>query len=533
VLALGVLLRVRQYAGRRSLWLDELSVALNLASRDFLDLLRPLDYNQAAPVLFLWVQELATRVGGFGELSLRFAPLLCGVALLPVAWLAARRLLEPWAAVCAVLLLAVSPLLVWHANEVKPYAGDALASAVMLVLALRTLDAPTDAARWRWLLIGGIVALLGSTPAVFVLGGVALALLLEPAIRRSAAALRRTAGTLVAWAGTFVVVYLAFYRPVAQSGFMQRYWQEEFLRIDATLPGRLWREATRLIEAAFLPYVEGSALTVAASIGVALTAIGVVYVGRRHGVSRAVLLVTPLALAGLASLLRRYPLEPRLFLFAVPPLALLLLEGVSAFEVRRAPTLRLVGFAALFGISVLSASWRLVRRPMHREETRTVVEEYERKTRGEPVLIFGHGIKSWVYYTLDWNRMDSTRLQWPKRAGTPLVGNQGVAYGAGLPGAGMPVRAGWDAEGAERTRQVASPCAWLFFAHYREPQVDTLIDAIAEAGGSVRREASALGAQLHRACFDVDLAGTPEDTATTTRARYGSNPVPQQTDGER
>ncbi len=504
VLAFGVLLRLRQYAGRRALWLDELSVALNLASRGFLELLRPLDYNQAAPVLFLWVQELATRIGGLGELPLRFAPLVCGVALLPVAWIAARRLLEPWAAACAVLLLAVSPLLVWHANEAKPYAGDALASAAMIVLALRTLDAPADPARWRWLAAAGVVALLGSTPAAFVLGGVGLALALEPRIRRDWTTLRRAAGTLAVWAATFVTVYFAFYRPVARSGFMQRYWAAEFLRIDPSLPGTLWHEAIGLLEAAFLPYVAGTALTVAASIGIGLAAVGAVHTARRHGVARAALLVTPLVLAVAASLLRRYPLEPRLFLFAVPPLALLLLGGLSAFEVRGAtPTVGLVGFAALLGFSVLSAGWRLVKAPVYMEETRTVLEAYDRKANGEPVVVFGHGVKSWVYYTLDWTRVDSVRLHWPKTPGTPLVTSGGAEYRGRMPGAGMAPRAGWQNGEANRTRQIASPCVWLFFAHYREPQVDTLLDAIATAGGSVRREVAAPGAQLHRACFEA------------------------------
>jgi hypothetical protein len=508
-LALGALLRIRQYVGRRSLWLDELSVALNLASRGFLDLLQPLDYNQAAPVLFLWIQELATRVGGLGELTLRFAPLVCGIALLPVAWIAARRLLEPWAAACAVLLLAVSPLLVWHANEVKPYAGDALASAAMIVLALRILDAPGDRIRWRWLMAGGAVALLGSTPAVFVLGGVALALVLDPAIHRDPLARRRAAATFAIWGVTFAFLYFAFYRTVAQSGFMQRYWQKEFLRVDVSLPSTLWREAMHLLEAAFLSYVPGSALTISTSLGLVLAAVGAVHTARRHGVSRAALLVTPLALAVAASVLRRYPLEPRLFLFAVPLLALLILAGVSAFETRRAPALlRLAGFAALFGFSVLSASWRLVKAPVKLEETRSVLAEYRNRTQGEPVVIFGHGIKSWVYYTLDWNQVDSMRLHWPKRLGA-IRGADGPEYRFGMPGAGMKPRAGWAAIEAERTRRVASPCAWLFFAHYREPQVDTLIAAIADAGGSVRREVSAPGAQLHRACFPVESAKVP------------------------
>jgi hypothetical protein len=507
-LVLGVLLRVRQYLGRRSLWLDELSVALNLASRGFVELLRPLDYNQAAPVLFLWIQEFASRIGGLGELTLRFAPLACGIALLPVGWIAARRLLDPWAAACAVLLLAVSPLLVWHANEVKPYAGDALASAAMVVLALRVLDAPADHRRWRWLMAGGAVALLGSTPAVFVLGGVALGLVLEPGVRRDSAARSRAAATLAVWGITFAFVYLAFYRPVAQSGFMQRYWQKEFLRVDGSLAGKLWHEAMHLFEAAFLSYMSGTALTVSAGIGISLAALGAVHAARRHGWSRAALLVTPLALALIASLLRRYPLEPRLFLFAVPPLAVLILAGGSAFERFGAPALRLAGFAALFGFSVLSASWRLGKVPVKMEETRDVLEEYRNRTKGEPVVIFGHGIKSWVYYTLDWDQVDSMRLHWPKRLGG-ILGEDGPEYRFGMPGAGMQPRPGWAATEAARTRQVATPCAWLFFAHYREAQVDTLITAIAAAGGSVRREVSAPGAQLHRACFPVEAAKLP------------------------
>ena len=501
LIAFGILLRLRQYLGRRSLWLDELSVALNLASRGFLDLLRPLDYNQAAPVLFLWVQELASRIGGLGELSLRFAPLLCGIALLPLAWVASRRLLEPWAAACAVLLLAVSPLLVWHANEVKPYAGDALASAAMLVLALRTIDAPSDRNRWRALAAGGVVALLGSTPAVFVLGGAALALVLAPGVRRTAGVARRAAAAFALWGVTFGAVYLAFYRPVARSGFMQRYWNDEFLRLNASMPARLWQEMTRLVEAAFLPRVEDTALAITSDIVVALALIGAVQLARRHGAAVAALVVMPLVLAVLASLLRRYPFEPRLFLFAVPPLALLVLSGVSAFETPRLPTVRLVGFAALFGLSVLSSSWRLAKTAIKNEEARPVLEAYQRLKQGEPVLVFGHGVKSWVYYTLDWENLDTTRLGWPKHRSLALRSPDGVEHRGLMPGAGLRPRRGWEVAEAERTRRIASPCAWLFFAHYREPQVDTLLEAMAARGASVRREAAAPGAQLHRACF--------------------------------
>src|SRR4029453_15298654 len=192
-------------------------------------------------------------------------------------------------------------------------------------------------------------------------------------------------------------------------------------------------------------------------------------------------------------------LEPRLFLFAVPPLALLMLGGVSAFDVRRAPGLGLAGFAALFVFSVLWGVWGLVKAPVRMEETRTVLETYRRVADGEPVVVFGHGLKSWVYYTIDWTRGDLTRLRWLKRSGAPLFSRWGPEYRGGLPGAGISHERGWEIREAERTRRIASPCAWLFFAHYKRPQVDTLLHAISNAGGEVHRAATAPGAELDRA----------------------------------
>src|SRR5262244_432629 len=82
----GAAVRLRYFALRRPLWLDECMLALNVASRSARELLRPLDYGQAAPPLFLWIERLAVRLAGVTEPALRAWPLLAGVLLIALLW---------------------------------------------------------------------------------------------------------------------------------------------------------------------------------------------------------------------------------------------------------------------------------------------------------------------------------------------------------------------------------------------------------------------------------------------------------------
>src|SRR4051794_27846047 len=78
--ALGVSLRMARYLLDYPLWWDEAFVAVNFLRRGYLDLLRPLDYGQVCPVLFLWAELSAVKLFGFSEWSLRCVPLVCAVS---------------------------------------------------------------------------------------------------------------------------------------------------------------------------------------------------------------------------------------------------------------------------------------------------------------------------------------------------------------------------------------------------------------------------------------------------------------------
>ena len=76
---LGVLLRVVTFALNFPLWGDEAFVAVNLISRGYRDLLRPLDYAQICPLFFLWLELTAVKLLGFSEWSLRLIPTMASV----------------------------------------------------------------------------------------------------------------------------------------------------------------------------------------------------------------------------------------------------------------------------------------------------------------------------------------------------------------------------------------------------------------------------------------------------------------------
>src|SRR4051794_39932833 len=74
----GPVLRLVLYCQGRSLLIDEARLSLNIASRSFFGLVGPLDHDQSAPILFLWIEKGATILFGVNEYSLRLFPLLAG-----------------------------------------------------------------------------------------------------------------------------------------------------------------------------------------------------------------------------------------------------------------------------------------------------------------------------------------------------------------------------------------------------------------------------------------------------------------------
>ena len=147
ILAVALVLRLAFLAGW-PLWLDE-SWSRWMAERDWAGLSEAAARYDTHPPFYYALLKLWLGVAGAAPLSLRLPSFAAGVAMVPLAWLAAREVrLPPW---LAAALVAVSPALVIASRQARPYALFAFAFALALWAALRLLRAPD---RRIWLIYG-------------------------------------------------------------------------------------------------------------------------------------------------------------------------------------------------------------------------------------------------------------------------------------------------------------------------------------------------------------------------------------------
>jgi len=528
----GAAVRAWALSQRGSLWLDEASLALNVMTRDFGALAQPLDWGQAAPVGFLWVERLLSSHAEAPAVWLRIVPLCAGVALPVLLWNLGRRVLGTGAGAIAAVTAAGSLLALRYSTEAKPYATDAAVAAALLLLACRVREAPEGRGRWWALAAALVLGVFLSLPSVFVIAAIALVFATDAPVRQSRNAVRIGLPALGAATLTFGVFWFLAYRPSAASAHLRDYWAPVMLNLGAD--DRVLRVVRVLMELTWIP-LRWTGSLVGAAAGTALWVGGLAVVGgrdRRH----ALLLAAPVVIAALASMVGAYPLSDRLAFFAVP--GVWIAQAAAVIGVRnavfasrslvaneRTAAVFVVVVSLMIGVWQFTDSDRFLRAPGSLEPTRELFAKIDVEVGVTPVYVFARSAPAWLLATHDGSWREGARLaRWtalagrvtspgyenlsrprPVRAGegdslvvrsgarTELVGlAPGVQYRiAGSPVPAEP-SAGWAQEEARRMAAAARPEVWLvashFFAGSSRNELRPLVEAAEAAGLRVVEE---------------------------------------------
>ena len=322
-IAFGLALRLRQVTLNLSFWLDEAMLALNIVNRTFAGLIRPLDYEQGAPLGFLWTVKALETLFGDHEFSLRLFPFLAGCLGLFVLWRLARQLIKPVGVVFALLVFASSRYLVSYGAQVKQYAVDVTVSLLLQLLALSLLRKNNTRKDYFYLALLGALAIWMSHAAVFTLGGIGLVLIGAMALKKDWRAAFSFGLASAFWALNFAALYLIQYRSLASDTYLTDFWAEFFMPVSSATPGWILDRLSGLF---YNP--GGMSVLVPAALILLLFFGGVLSLALRKQAWVWMFLLS-LVFTLAASSLQKYPFGGRMGMFVIPGLLVCVGEGIE------------------------------------------------------------------------------------------------------------------------------------------------------------------------------------------------------------
>lgn len=408
IICWGSLLRLAQYLSNRSLWLDESMLALNIASKDFAQLMRPLEYGQSAPPGFLIAERLAVQLFGTSEYSLRFFPLICGIASLVLFGHLAKRTVPYKAVPIALGLFAISGPLIYFSSELKQYSSDVVIAIGLCSAAMyyesRTLTP------WRIAVFGvlGAVSIWFSHSSVFVLAGLGISLAFLGLAGGQWARIGSLAITYSLWVMSFAACYFISLRHLAGSKHLSNYFSFAFVPYPLlSVSAMEW-----LVDTFFEMFKNpgGLELSGLAAFTFVVGCISMVSQKRRTFL----ILMSPVGIALLAAGFHKYPFAGRLILFLVPAFLLLIAEGVEHIRSQIKSGAHLIAFC-MIGLLMLHPvldSIHHLLKPRVREEIKPVMSHIKERQHAEDVLYVYHGaVPAFRYYATGYGLDIMPRVQ--------------------------------------------------------------------------------------------------------------------------
>jgi hypothetical protein len=393
ILFIGIVLRVERYLFNRSLWLDEAALALNILNRSFSELLRPLDYNQGAPIGFLMVEGLFVQAWGDSEYVLRLFPLIAGIASLFLFYRVASYFIDAKAIPIALGLFGISEPLIYYSSEVKQYSSD-VAIVLLLYWIYSSLPPNRPTIRGPVLLgIAGAIAIWFSHPSVFILAGLGASVAIFAFVRKDWERLGRFFIAYLLWTVSFTFCYFVSLSHLSKNQALLNFWSNDFMPFQPLLFAQWFHNSF------FGIFGDPVGLSLLGMAAFAFLTGGVSVF--RKDPERFFMLISPVLIALFVSGFHKYPFGGRLLLFVVPIVLLLIGEGAGQITDRTSPHSPIVGIlfiGLLFYHPFVSATYYLFK-PRMNEEIKPVIRYLkEHQKNGDVLYLYYASHLAFKYY---------------------------------------------------------------------------------------------------------------------------------------
>ena len=436
VLVLGILFRLFHFFYNRSLFIDELYLDINIIKMSFWELATlPFEYEQKAPIGYLWAAKLCVVLFGKGEKALRLFSLICGISSLFLFIPVARYYLKQWGVVLAVGILSLSWTFIYHSVEAKQYSTELFATILALLLHIQYHKAKDTTSLIKWGIFGGVL-LWFSFSLIFLLAGIAGATILTCLFRNQ---WKRACTYMIPfslWILSFGIIYYFFISKYQQSGWLIDFFHKVYDGF-MPLPPTSFSDVVWYVRTPYslLHYPLGLLLNLDDEIAktsarhilklgwlsIFFILYGMISLLKDSKVKFLILLL-PIAATFLASSFRFYPIYARFVLFLTPLLIIFLAFGIEKFSIYFSSKKVLYSFTALILFIVAANSVRQVITPSllsGATERETILYVNDHFRQGDAVYVFWNMRHAYGYYKEAYNlKYTATQASYVKNSST-------------------------------------------------------------------------------------------------------------------
>ncbi len=406
IVAIGSVLRIIIYLQNRNLFIDESNIARNIFEKGYAALAMPLAYEQYAPPVFLWILKLVTDIFGYSEYAFRVFPLAMGIGSLVLMVMVMKQLISYKSLWYPLGLFAVGFIFLRYSSELKQYMGDIFIGLSLILLALRNEQQHVKRGKFilLWVLAGSI-AIWSSMPSVFILAGIGAYYFVASIKEKRFRDIVPLVIVYALWMAQFAFYFYTILKPQAETSYLQNFHEPYFLFWDVWNKDHLmhnWYVFKEILQES------GGYSYTAWLFNSLLIIIGAVAIIKKSP-ARACLLIVPVLLTLLAAAMHKFSLIPRVTLFMMPLLLLLIGYGFAQLMNVRFVIWQLAivlyGFMCIENFNMIKMAYE----PWKMEElTEELAFLKERNIKGNQLYVHNGARPAFIYYT----QIHPGREQW-------------------------------------------------------------------------------------------------------------------------
>ncbi|MDJ0577372.1 MAG: glycosyltransferase family 39 protein [Xenococcaceae cyanobacterium MO_234.B1] len=398
----GIVNRLIQYIYNRSLWADEAVLALNIVERSYIELTQPLDYDQVAPIGFLWIEKFLVNLLGNNEYVLRLFPLIAGIVSLFIFAIIARRYLKNLGSVIAILLFSSISSIVYYSTEVKQYSTDILIALLLCYLLAPYGRKKITTSQTVITILLVVIFLWLSHPAIFIFAAMGLVELVTVILNKDTNISKRKVIIYASGLLSFCIFYFGFLNQANDNQDLFNSWEDAFPNHPLNIIWYLDAFGQFFYKPLGFEYYKLLGFEINLDVvAIALFLLGCFSYFHKNTIILCTLLF-PLLTTFAGAGLHLYPFRTRVVLFLAPFFIIAIAEGINWIATLKLHRVIAIFLACLITLTiaapVVESSMTFVK-PKQKEEIKEVLNYIRQREQPQDILyIYQRGIYQFLYY---------------------------------------------------------------------------------------------------------------------------------------